>query len=78
MKTLREEALTQSILRKLGEDMRTCGQTIDVLVVNGDIFLVGWCDSEEEKIAARFVVEGTYGVHTVINNIRVRHIAQSI
>ena len=78
MKTLREEALTQCILRKLSEDQRTCGQTIDVVLVNSDIFLVGWCDTEEEKTAAEFVVEGTYGVHSVINNIRVRRIAQSI
>lgn len=78
MQTFIEEAIAQSIRQKLSEDQRTCGQTIDVIVTNGDIFLVGWCDNEEEKLAAEFIVEGTYGVHSVIDNIRVRRIRQSI
>lgn len=78
MQTFIEEAIAQSIRRKLGEDQRTCGQTIDVIVNNGDIFLVGWCDNEEEKLAAEFIVEGTYGVRSVVDNIRVRHFAQSV
>lgn len=78
MQTFVEEAIAQSIRRKLSEDQRTCGQTIDVIVANGDIFLVGWCDNEEEKRVAKFIVEGTYGVHSVIDNIRVRRIVQSI
>ena len=59
MKTLREEAIAQMVLNKLREDQRTCGQTIDVTVVEGDIFLVGYCDTEEQRKAAEMLARGT-------------------
>ena len=78
MRTLQEEAIAQLVMSKLCNDQRTCGQTIDVYVVDGDLFLVGWCDKEEQKVAAEIIASGTYGIRTVIDKIQIRHISQSI
>jgi len=78
MKTLREEAIAQMVLNRLREDQRTCGQTIDVTVVDGDIFLVGYCDTEEQRLAAEMLARGAYGGKSVVDRIRVRRIVQSI
>lgn len=77
-RTVKEEALIQLILSRLNQNRLTSGQTIDVVVVDGEVNLVGWCDTEEEKLAAEQIVRGTYGVRTVTVSIRVRRIAQSI
>ncbi|MCL5105109.1 MAG: BON domain-containing protein [Armatimonadetes bacterium] len=78
MKTLRDEAVTQLIVSRLNSDLRTGGQTIDVYVSNGDIFLVGTCDSEDQRAAAEMIARGTCGAHVVVDNIRVRKLRQSI
>ena len=78
MNTLREEAIAQLVLSRLSQDRRTFGQTIDVSVVDSDIFLVGWCDSEDQKAAARMIALGTYGIRGVIDNVRVRGLVHSI
>lgn len=78
MQTLRDEAITQIVRTRLGEDRDTCGQTIDVSVADGDLFLVGWCDSEGQRVTAVRIAKGAYGVRTVIDNIRVRRMEQSI
>ena len=78
MKSLREEAIAQMVMSKLSENTMTSGQTIDVAVVDGDVFLLGWCDSEEQKIAAMRMALGTYGVRGVVDNVRVRRIVQAI
>lgn len=77
-KTLRDEAVTQLILSRLNSDLRTGGQTIDVYVANGDIFLIGVCDSEEQRATAEMIARGTCGAHMVVDNIRVRRLRQSI
>lgn len=78
MQTLKDQAIMQTVRRRLGEDRDTCGQTIDVCVADGDLFLIGWCDDESQRISAVRIAKGAYGVRTVIDNIRVRRIAQSI
>ena len=78
MYTVREEALVQIITSKLNDNRTTCGQTIDVIVTGNEITLVGWCDSEEQRKTAEMIVLGTYSVREVIDNIRVRRLAQSI
>lgn len=78
MRTLKEEAVTQLILARLNEDRRTSGQTIDVVVVEGDIFLLGWCDTDDQRRTAEMIVRGLSGVRTVIDNVRVRRLAPSI
>lgn len=78
MMNVREEALLQIITSKLNENCITCGQTIEVIVVENEITLVGWCDSEEQRKTAEMVVLGTCGIRGVVDNIRVRRLAQSI
>jgi osmotically-inducible protein OsmY len=78
MDTLRDHVITEIVRSRLGEDQETCGQTIDVSVADGDLFLIGWCDSENQRISAVRIAKGAYGVRAVIDNIRVRRIASSI
>ncbi len=78
MQTLREQAIAELVKNRLGTNQDTCGQTIDVTVADGDLFLIGWCDSEDQKVSAVRIAKGACGVRTVIDNIRVRRISQSI
>lgn len=78
MQTLREQALAEIVKARLSGDQDTCGQTIDVSVADGDLFLIGWCDSEDQKISAVRIAKGACGVRTVIDNIRVRRISGSL
>ena len=78
MQTLRDHVITQAVRTRLGEDQETCGQTIDVSVADGDLFLIGWCDSEKQRISAVRIAKGACGVRAVIDQIRVRRIDVSI
>lgn len=78
METLRDNVITQIVRARLGEDQETCGQTIDVSAADGDLFLIGWCDRETQRVSAVRIAKGAYGVRTVIDRIRVRAISQSI
>ncbi len=78
MTTVRETAIKQLVISRLHEDFRTSGQPIDVTVLEGDIFLIGTCDTEEQRKIALLITRGIAGVRTVIDNIRVRKIAQAI
>jgi osmotically-inducible protein OsmY len=62
-----------SIRSKLAEDTRTYGQTIDVYVANGDIYLVGTVDSEDQLLVANELVRGLPGVQRVVDNVQIRH-----
>lgn len=68
----REQALAFTIRTKLAEDTRTYGQTIDVYVANGDIYLVGTCDSELQRLIAEEIIRGLPGVRHVVDNVRIR------
>ena len=78
MATLREEVMAQMVLSRLSEDTRTCGQTIDVSVVDEEILLIGSCDSDDQKAVAEMLALGTYGVRKVTDMLRVRRLKQSI
>ena len=78
MDTLRDQVITETVRTRLGEDQETCGQTIDVSVADGDLFLIGWCDSDSQRISAVRIAKGAYGVRAVIDQIRVRRIVPSI
>lgn len=78
MKTLREQAIAQLVIAKLSENRKTGGQTIDVSVVENDVVLVGWCDSEDQRVVAEQIAEGTCGVRSVVDKVRVRCISPSI
>lgn len=78
MFTLRKEAIIQSVIARLNADFRTGGQTIDVVMANGDVILVGWCDNDEQRNAAIMITSGTCGVKEVIDRIQVRALKFSI
>ncbi len=69
---IREQAMSFLIRSKLAEDTRTFGQMIDVYVANGDIYLVGICDSDSQCKVAVELIRGLPGVRHVIDNVRVR------
>jgi osmotically-inducible protein OsmY len=71
---VREQAISLMIRSKLAEDTRTYGQMIDVYVTNGDIYLVGTCDSDIQRTIAAELVRGMPGVRQVIDNIIIRGI----
>ena len=70
--SLREQALAGIIRCRLSEDKRTSGQSIDVYVSNGDIFLLGTVDEDEQRDAAEVLVRGIIGVRGVVDRIKVR------
>ncbi len=78
MDALRDHVITEIVKARLSEDQETCGQTIDVSVAEGDLFLIGYCDSEKQKISAVRIAKGIYGVRAVIDQIRIRRISTSI
>jgi len=78
MRTLREEAIAQLVISRLSRDLRTSGQTIDVSVQDGELHLLGSCDSQAQKAAATMIALGTHGVRKVSDRLLVRGIARSI
>ncbi len=78
VRSVREEAIAQLVMSRLAEDTRTNGQMIGVLVENGDVLLVGTCDTAEQKAAALTIALGVCGVRRVIDNVRVRPLRQAI
>lgn len=78
MLTVRDEALIQLIVARLGADFRTGGQTIEVQVSDGEIVLVGMCDTEEQRAVAEIIARGVCGVHRVIDKITIRHLVHAI
>ena len=78
METLRDLVITQLVKERLSEDRETCGQTIDVSVADGDLFLIGYCDNESQRVSAVRIAKGAYGVRAVIDRVRIRRISTSI
>ena len=69
---VRELVMAGIIRSRLTEDRRTGGQAIDVLVTNGDIYLMGRVDSDDQREAAEMIVRGLVGVRGIVDNIVVR------
>lgn len=69
---LKEQVLAGIIRSRLSEDKRTSGQSIDVYVADGDIFLLGTVDDETQRQTAEVIVRGIVGVREVVDRIRVR------
>ncbi len=78
MRTLKDEAIAQLVVARLSQDLRTCGQTIDVLVQDEELLLVGSCDTQSQKAAAKMIALSTYGVQKVKDNLSVRQLRQAI
>lgn len=77
MPIMMDNALNQIIRERLQQDRRTAGATVDVNCCEGCISLVGRVDTEEQKQAAVFVVEGLTGVRMIHDHIVVRHVTIS-
>jgi osmotically-inducible protein OsmY len=69
---VREQVMAGLIRSRLGEDRRTGGQPIDVLVANGDVFLVGQVDTDDQRKAAKTIVMGLIGVRQIVDQVVVR------
>jgi osmotically-inducible protein OsmY len=69
---VREQVMAGIIRTRLTEDKRTGGQPIDVLVSNGDIYLLGKVDSDDQRVAAETIVKGMVGVRQIVDYIVVR------
>jgi osmotically-inducible protein OsmY len=72
--TVREEAIAQIVRARLHSDVRTCAQTIDIIVHGDLVELLGVCDTEEQRVAARTIVLGTNGVRDVCDRLRLRRV----
>ena len=69
---VRELVMAGLIRTRLCEDRRTGGQPIDVLVANGDVYLLGQVDTEDQRIAAETIVQGLVGVRQIVDKVVVR------
>lgn len=72
MSVVLNEMMSQMIRHRLQQDRRTAGATVDVMCRDGQICIAGHVDSEEQKQAAVFLVEGIAGVNDVLVEIVVR------
>jgi osmotically-inducible protein OsmY len=69
---IREQMMAGLIRMRLCEDRRTGGQPIDVMVANGDVYLLGRVDSDDQRKAAETIVKGLVGVRQVVDEVVVR------
>jgi osmotically-inducible protein OsmY len=63
--SIQDEALSARVREVLARDKRTGGQAIAVRVAQGEVFLKGIADTEEQKNLAEVVVRGIAGVRYV-------------
>ncbi|MEN6357013.1 MAG: BON domain-containing protein [Armatimonadota bacterium] len=64
--TLQDEVLAGLVNNAINQDKRLAGQAIAVRVANGDVFLKGIVDTEEDKNLAHLVAGGVAGTRQVI------------
>jgi hyperosmotically inducible protein len=63
--SIQDEVLAGNIRTALSQDKRVGGQTIAIQVVDGEVFLEGWVDSQEQLDMAVMVTQGVSGVRFV-------------
>lgn len=78
MSVVIDQALYQMVMARLQNDRRTAGLTLDVSSINGCVSLTGLVDTEEQKKAIIWLVEGMHGVRTIHDQVFVRPIKTSI
>ena len=66
-----DRKVLEEVSQRLGEDLRTEPDQIQIDVVGGQVTLVGTVDSLEARQRAEALVGGVAGVSYVINNLRV-------
>jgi osmotically-inducible protein OsmY len=67
-----DEAMGQLIRQRLMQDRRTAGVTIAITCADGCISLMGRVDTEEQKNATLFLINGMAGVRSVHDQIIVK------
>lgn len=71
--SIQDEALAGMVRNALVHDKRVGGQAIAARVADGDVFLKGIVDTEEQRDLAHMVVSGVAGVrHVNTDELRVR------
>lgn len=63
--TVRDEAISSRVHEALSGDRRLSGMPIGVRVTDGDVFLKGVVDSQEQIDVMRFLLMGVAGVRHV-------------
>ncbi len=67
-----DAALDQLVRERLQNDKRTAGLTLDVSCADGSICLTGRVDTEQQRDAVLFLVEGLTGVRSIEDKIIVK------
>jgi len=71
--SIRDEALAASVRNALAQDKRLGGQAIMVRASDGDVFLKGRVDTEEQRELAMVVAQGVPGVrHVRVDELAVK------
>ncbi|MHB9038124.1 MAG: BON domain-containing protein [Armatimonadota bacterium] len=74
--TIQDVALAGIVSNAMNQDKRLAGQAIAVRVANGDVFLKGIVNTDEDRKLALMVVIGVAGVRQVhVDELRVREVA---
>ena len=73
MVSIQDEALAEMVRQALMNDKRIGGQAIAARVTDGEVFLKGIVDTEEQRELALMVIGGIAGVrHINTDELRVR------
>lgn len=74
--SIQDEALADRVRSALMQDKRIGGQAVAVRVAEGEVFLKGIVDADEQRDLAEMVARGIPGVRYVnIDELRVREAA---
>jgi len=74
--SIQDEALAEMVRQALRSDKRIGGQAIAARVADGDVFLKGIVDTDEQRELASMVVHGIAGVrHVNVDELRTREAA---
>ena len=75
--SIQDEALSAKVREALARDKRTAGQAIAVRVAQGEVFLKGMADSEDQRELAVVVARGIPGVrHVNADELRLRGLSE--
>lgn len=75
--SIQDEALAGRVRSALIQDKRVGGQAVAVRVAEGEVFLKGIVDTDEQRDLAEMVARGIPGVRYVnVDELRVREAAE--
>ena len=74
--SIQDEALAGRVKDSIAQDKRIGGQAIAVRVAEGEVFLKGIVDNEDQRELAKLVARGIAGVRQVfVDELRVREVS---